>query len=380
VIIGAGPAGSMTAGLLAGQGHDVLVVEEHQEVGHPAHCTGLLGMEAIDELKLPRQTILNVVDAARFWAGRQSVLIESEHIRAAVIDRPALDRWLAETAADAGAELRSGCRAESIERIDGGLRVHLRGSIVDTRACVLACGASYRFHKVLGLGGPRAYLRSAQVEVPFSSTGPVDVWLGRQLAPGGFAWRVPFRRNGNPSARIGIMCESDSTRRFHRFASEVAAVGDIDAGSLPQPRLKVLPLGPVSRTYTDRLVAVGDAAGLVKPTTGGGIFFGLLSGTYAAEILDDRLRQDRLAAEHLRAYEVRWRERLGPEIRTGLAFRKVADLLGDAAVDALIELARTNGIAKLMKEHASFNWHRKAALALLGNSSFRKIVLSSLLT
>jgi flavin-dependent dehydrogenase len=245
---------------------------------------------------------------------------------------------------------------------------------------VFACGASYRFHKGFGLGGPRAYLRSAQLEVPFSQPGPIDVWLGRARAPGGFAWRVPFSRNGMSGARIGIMCESDSTRRFHRFASEVAEAVEIDARTLPPPRLKILPLGPVSRTYGDRLLAVGDAAGLVKPTTGGGIFFGLLSATFAAEVLDEHLRRDQLTAEHLRAYELRWRERLGPEIRTGLAFRKVADLLSDAAVDALVELARHNGIAKLMKEHGSFNWHRKAALALLGNASFRKIVLSSLLT
>ena len=59
---------------------------------------------------------------------------------------------------------------------------------------------------------------------------------------------------------------------------------------MPAPRLKILPLGPVTRTYADRVVAVGDAAGLVKPTTGGGIYYGLLSGSIAAEVLGDALQ------------------------------------------------------------------------------------------
>ena len=60
----------------------------------------------------------------------------------------------------------------------------------------------------------------------------------------------------------------------------------------PAPRLRVLPLGPVSRTWTDRILAVGDAAGLVKPTTGGGIYYGLLTGHLAADVLAEALATD----------------------------------------------------------------------------------------
>ena len=139
----------------------------------------------------------------------------------------------------------------------------------------------------------------------------------------------------------------------------------------------MLPLGPVQRTYADRVVAVGDAAGLVKPTTGGGIYYGLLSGTIAADVLHDALERDRLERNTLRRYETLWRRRLGQEIRVGLAFRRIAAKLSDESIDALIDLARVNGIVPLLQETASFNWHRKAAVALLGHPSFRKIVFKS---
>ena len=130
--------------------------------------------------------------------------------------------------------------------------------------------------------------------------------------------------------------------------------------------------------YPSRVVAVGDAAGLVKPTTGGGIYYGLLSGSFAAETLDGALRAGDLRETALRAYENRWRDRLGAEIRIGLAFRTLASRLNDRAIDALIELARVDGIVPMLRQTADFNWHRQSALALLKHAQFRRILLSSL--
>jgi flavin-dependent dehydrogenase len=173
------------------------------------------------------------------------------------------------------------------------------------------------------------------------------------------------------------MSETRSGERFAAFASSLAARVGVDPDSVPAPRRKMLPLGPVAKSYADRVVAVGDAAGLVKPTTGGGIYYGMLSGALAADVLDDGLRRDALGERHLRRYESRWRKRLGQEIRVGLAFRRIAARLTDESIDELIELARVDGVVPLLQETASFNWHRKAAIALLGHPGFRRIVFKS---
>src|SRR4029077_4141960 len=69
------------------------------------------------------------------------------------------------------------------------------------------------------------------------------------------------------------------------------------------PIRRLLPLAPAKRSYGHHVPTVADAAGLIKPTTGGGIFYGLLSGLLAAETLTGALRRDRLAAGDLPALE-----------------------------------------------------------------------------
>ena len=380
VVVGAGPAGSIAARVLAEAGHSVAVLEEHGEPGLPVHCTGLLGLEAFEEFDLPRDTILGCSSAARFWgADGTSVHVQSPRVQAAVIDRARFDQALAARAAAAGASIRRGWRAESVAVERSGVTVTAAGGeSVSARALVLACGANYRFHKPLGLGVPRAYMKSAQLETPFPASPRIDVRLGREVAPNGFAWLVSFERDDVPHARIGLMCDADGRRRFQAFADAVCAEAGIDSRDLPSPRLKLLPLAPISRTYADRVLAVGDAAGLVKPTTGGGIYYGLISGAIAAEVLHGALKAGRLGARQLRKYETRWRRKLGSEIRMALAFRQIAERLDDHAINSLIHLARVNGVVPLLQETASFNWHRKAVVSLLGHADFRKIVLRSL--
>lgn len=379
IVIGAGPAGLAAAARLAAAGRDTVVLEEHDVVGRPVHCTGVLGHDAFSELDLPRDSILSITRSATFRSGHgDPVLVESEHIVATVVDRARFDAALGDRARAAGADVRTGARVERIAVGASGVTVGVRGgSALDARAVVLACGASYRFNRALGLGIPSAYVQSAQIELPFPAFPHIDVRMGRTLAPGGFAWAVPFNRGDVPHARVGVLCESDARGRFRdAFAAIAREHGASDVP--PEPRLKMLPLGPVRRTVSDRVMAVGDAAGLVKPTTGGGIYYGLLSGNYAAETLDACLASNRLGERDLRPYEARWRERIGPDIRAGLAFRRVAARLGDRGIDALVELARVDGLVPLLKETADFNWHRGAALALLRHPAFRRAVISSI--
>jgi geranylgeranyl reductase family protein len=380
VVVGAGPAGSVAARALAERGHSVLVLEEHDVVGAPVHCTGLVGLDAVAEFGLPRGLILAEADSARFWgAAGQSVPVQSARANAVVLDRLRLDQYLASEAERAGAEIARDSRVEQMTVTPTAVTLVVRGldRPVEARACVLACGASYRFHRSLNLGLPDVFLQSAQVETPFPDMPEIEVRFGRETAPGGFAWMVPFRREGVSCARLGLMSETRSGERFAAFTASLAARLGVDPASVPAPRRKMLPLGPVSRSYADRVLAVGDAAGLVKPTTGGGIYYGMLSGTFAAEVLDEGLRRDTLGERHLRRYEARWRRRLGPDIRVGLAFRRLAARLTDESIDELIELARVDGVVPLLQETASFNWHRKAAVALLGHPGFRRIVFRS---
>ncbi|HVL67916.1 MAG TPA: NAD(P)/FAD-dependent oxidoreductase [Vicinamibacterales bacterium] len=379
-VIGGGPAGLIAARNLAAAGRDVVVLEEHEEIGVPVHCTGLLGSDAFDELDLPRTSVLATAHSARFVAADgSSVLVDAERVRASIVDRARFDQGLAAAARAAGAEIRCGERVRRLIPGDDGVTTcgDTAGSSVRARVCVLACGASYRFNRELGFGVPQSFIQSAQLELPFDGPDEIEVHLGRGTAPGGFAWVVPFRRGDQRFNRLGLMCEAAAGAHFEEFASRVRATYPGVCADL-EPRMKMLPLAPVPRTFGHRVLAVGDAAGLVKPTTGGGIYYGLVSGDLAARVLDGALRDDDLSERRLKEYETRWRQRLGPEIRTALAFRALMLRLNDGAINALVELARVDGLVPLLRQTADFNWHRRAALSLLRHAQFRRIILGSL--
>ena len=74
---------------------------------------------------------------------------------------------------------------------------------------------------------PQVFLQSAQVETPFPTVPEVEIRLGREVAPAGFGWLVPFERRGTPHARIGLMAETQSRERFRTFAAELARVSGV---------------------------------------------------------------------------------------------------------------------------------------------------------
>src|SRR5438309_7622135 len=104
LIVGGGPAGLYAAAQLARAGFHVVVCEEHATVGDPVHCTGILAAESFDDFDLPRGSTLNALSAARFVSPSGiTVQYATASPLAAVIDRPAFDRSLAQRAAAAGA-------------------------------------------------------------------------------------------------------------------------------------------------------------------------------------------------------------------------------------------------------------------------------------
>jgi len=384
IIIGGGPGGLASARSLASEGFDVVVYEEHESSGDPVHCTGVLAADAFEELGVPREVVFNELRTARFYAPcGASIEHTTASIEAVVIDRLALDRALFRAATIAGVEVVLGRRVIAVDVQSDGVSVTLGdGAVVRARACVLACGAQYAIQRRLGLGMPAVFLQSAQIEVPARALGDVEVRFGRAVAPGGFAWTVPVRRPSGPHARVGLMCDRDAARYFDRLVRRIAPRWGIEAvdehGESPTPRQKMLPLAPLRKTFTDRVVAVGDAAGLVKPTTGGGIYYSLVSARIAAEVLAGGLRSNRLGADVLRRYETAWKARLGPELKAQLRLRLLSQRLSDDDIDAFFELARTDGVMPIVRRTARFNEHRDLILSLLRHPPARRVLLRRL--
>jgi geranylgeranyl reductase family protein len=375
-IVGAGPGGLFAAKLLAARGFRVAVFEEHAVSGVPVHCTGVLAADAFAEFGIDSGAVLNPLQRVRFVPpGGRCIEYTSPDVQAVAIDRLRFDQQLEAAALSAGATLITEHRVVDVSAGDQRAVLHLGdGREVAARVCVLACGANYSLQRRIGFGLPLLHLQSAQVEIAARDPGDVEVYFGRAVAPRGFAWAVPVRRESGWYARVGLMCDADAGAHFDRFVSTIADRWGLDRDGV-RPRRKMLPLAPVGRTYGHRVLAIGDAGGIVKATTGGGIYYSLVTARIASAVLDDALRANTLDAASLRTYEARWRAALGPELDAQLELRQLAHELDDADIDAFFELAHTNGIMPLLRQTARFNQHRQLIGALLRHPPARRILV-----
>lgn len=379
LVVGAGPAGLYAAQLLAKQGLAVHVLEENARVGEPVHCTGILGTEAFALPGVPRNAVVGRPSVARFHSpvGHELVYAGPDD-EVCVVDRGAFDEALAAAARSAGASITTDARVTALSIKRDGVTVRVLGPngtySTSTTVCVLACGASYRLQRSLGWGMPSLFMGSAQTEVASTTADQeIRVFLRPEAAPGGFGWFVPITRDGVSRAKIGVMAASGARRLLQRLNAELVTAGRVEWPS-GAPVARLLPLTPIARTFGDRVLAVGDAAGLVKPTTGGGIYYSLLSAVWAADVLAEAFRAGTFSASVLGGYEETWRARLGRELRVGIWFRHVVSRLTPGDLDMLARLAIEDGLLPLIQSVARFNWHHQLILRAIRHPEVFQLV------
>ena len=347
IVVGAGPAGAEAARAAASGGLRTLLAEEHPSVGLPSHCTGKLSRHAFAEFEIPQSLALNAVSAAVFHSpGGVAVRIRRATVDSYVVDRVAFDRWLVERAASAGVDVRVGIRVTAARRrgdrmIVSGLE---RGRSFETscRLLIDAEGAAPRLPRSLGLSLPRRYAMGLQYQmrgVGGMSGDTPEVFFGREVAPGFFAWVMPL---GGDRARVGLCVDPLITRRppvwyLDRLLATHPGVRARFAGAVVEVKVagRVGLAGPGGPASTDGMIIVGDAAGQVKATSGGGIYYAMIAGRIAGEVAPRYVAGERAA---LAEYERRWRRRFGREVAFTAYGRRAINRLSDADLDVLLRL------------------------------------------
>jgi flavin-dependent dehydrogenase len=226
---------------------------------------------------------------------------------------------------------------------------------------LIATGVNYNLHKKLGLGYPKDFLHGVQAELEIGKVDCTQVYIGRDIAPGAFAWMVP---TNNGHTRVGLMAEKEPKECFDRLIQKYRPEKK-DSFDIGQVKFKAVAQGLVSKTYGERALVVGEAAGQVKTTTGGGISFGLLCSEIASKVIFKKLAKGNLSASSLSEYEKTWKKAIQKEIVLGYYTRKICSKLKDHQVEKIFQFARNDGVIPLIKEKGDFDWHSDLIVALL---------------
>lgn len=311
-VVGAGPAGSTAAYRLASTGARVLLVDKAVFPRDKPCGGGVTGRAArllpfsLDPVVEDRAHVLELRLRYRSGFARRSAAPI-----ALMTQRRVLDRFLVEKAAAAGADVRDGVRVADV-RPDG---LTVDGEEVSARLVIGADGCNGSSARSLGLGGDLVHCVALEGNVDSARVRP-ERYRGRMVlelgtVPGGYGWIFAKGDHVN----VGVCGWREEGPRLREHLARVCEQHGIEPAAVDGIRGYRLPmLRGEARVARGTAALVGDAAGLVDPFTGDGIYEAFLSAKLAAEAVLDVLRG---RADGLEPYETRLVRLLAPLIASG---------------------------------------------------------------
>ena len=380
VVVGAGPVGCFAAMSIAKLGVATTVFEEHNEIGVPTHCAGHFSIRSLTNLglyPLPEGIVENTFSAANFYSPNGTKLtVRAKRPVTCAVNRELFEKFLAEKAEAGGARFRLGTRIRSLAINDGvvtGVNAEQKNgaeSKVPAKVVVDAEGISSRLLRQAGLaplkGERLVYAVEAEMEnIRNIEEDAVEVFAGRNYAPGFYAWIIP-RRDG--TAKVGLAAKKGNPKEFLERLMRKHPVASKQLAEARITRIAFHPItlgGPVSKVYANGFVAVGDVASQVKPTTGGGVIFGLTCARIAAEVIGDAAAKDDFSAKYLGLYQKRFVDALGFDFSFMLRARRFLDSLSDEKLDDALRFCSRLGLDRALRDVDEIDFQGQTLLKVL---------------
>ena len=383
-IVGAGPSGAFTALNLAklGLATKTVVFEEHHYIGKPSHCAGHLNIRTLNNLnvKLPEKIIENKIRGANFYSpSGLNLRIERKTPITLVVNRELFDLTIAKEAEKMGVEFRLKSRVKKIlvenGKVSGLIVQNLNKKlneriysqlVIDAEGCpaTLLRKADFPFPTSQNLvyGGQAEVSKIEDVENDI-----VEIYLGKKFAEGLFAWIIP-RKDG--TAKVGLAVKSGNPKRalLNFIHNHPIASKKLRKGRILSLSFHPIPLGgPVTKTFGNGLLVVGDAASQVKPTTGGGVITGMICARLAAKTALKAYKLNDFSEKTLIEYEKAWKREIGFELKIMLKVRRMLDKLSDKQIDKLFELCIKTGLNQVLEKVGDLDFQGKTILKAIPN-------------
>ncbi len=352
LIIGGGPAGAIAAKTAVGKGLSACIVEKRQAIGAPVRCAEGIGKEALHEFIEPdprwisaEMTGAGIVAPDGFFMKLESAMAGNKV--GYILDRKFFDRELVWKAAEAGADVAVKSRACAPIIEDGvvrGAKVDFCGKITSVRAHVViaADGVESKFSKWCGIDTTvplREIMSSVQYVMTDIDIDPTSTvfYLGNEVAPEGYLWVFP---KGRRSANVGIGISGRKSGEGHRAKDYL---DKFVKKTFPHGKMiEYIPGGvsvcrPLDCTVADGLIIAGDAARVVDPLTGGGIYNAMFTGRLAAETAAACIGRGDVSKKALMAYDKAWRDsKMGKSIERNYLIKEYLIKQSDEKLNEII--------------------------------------------
>jgi len=360
IVVGGGPSGLNTARLLTDNNLEVLILEAKNSVGKDVVCTGIVGIDTFRRFNISKKSVLYEPQAIELISpSGDKIFYNHPFPFASVVSREIFDNQLLEQAVKNGAQLSLNSRVFDISHEKNYISVtyatpEIPKETIKGRFVVIATGINYNLNKLLGLGFPKYFLKAVQGYGYFKNgdKNNIKILVANGIAKNGFGWVVPIDNN---IARVGLITDGDPEKGFeyirNTFYSEPSAL------IFESLRYKPIAQGIVSKTFGERVVVVGEAAGQIKTTTGGGLYFGLLCSELASKTIKEAFDENNFSEERLSIYEKQWKSLISEEIKKGMIIRRLCGRLSDRQIEKIFKIVKSDGFFDYITKNADFNWH-----------------------
>jgi len=369
-IAGAGCTGNYLALVLSELGFKVIVLEQKSDAGLNICCTGIVSAECYELLSNKINLKASVLNKAHILAPfSHTIDIQSNSDIAYIIERNRLEKSLAAGAIDNGATIIYSTTVKDITTVTD--RVYINASKngkheqFESRIAIITTGYGSKLPLAAGLGRIENYIIGTQAEIELLNCNGLEIYLDKNFAPAGFAWLVPTWNN---KGFAGLLCQSSPVLYMDKFLRQLEAQGSIANGEYiasAQP----IPVKPLNNTFSERILVVGEAAGQVKPLTGGGIYYGIISADIAVEVIKDAFQSNDFSRQQLSIYQHRWHKLLMKELNTSYQLRAFWGKLNNKTIGMMFGIAEKLNIEERINNpnNIYFDWHSKTISNLLSS-------------
>jgi digeranylgeranylglycerophospholipid reductase len=363
LVIGAGPAGSMTAKWAAKGGAKVMMIEKRQEIGSPVRCGEGMSKAWLADVGIKPGRWINVeVEGARIFSPSEKAFEINEKQAGNevgyVVERDEFDKQLAIDAANAGTDVVLKTAAVGMLKENGrvvGAKVKRFGETFEVRApvTIAADGFESQVGRWAGISTNIA-MRDMDTCLQYRMTNVdcdvryCDFFLGK-VAPGGYVWVFP---KGEGLANVGIGVQVSQVTAMADARNYLDRWIDHHPGYAKGKKIDMVGGGvsicaPLKQTVGDGIMLVGDAARMIDPLTGGGIANGCIAGKICGEVAAEAVHAGTPTKEFFQKYEKGWRAVLEEKLyRNWLAKEKLVQL-SDATFDKVIDALQGVRLEKL---------------------------------